>query len=206
MDTLPDDILALIFQNNIGVSTFARVNAVCKTFYRICHSTEGVLCSAALYTGGLTRTDFMGVFALSFAESALFPHDLTERYWVSGQYRLYKEAAVEQVMRSMGGISGWNSRVAAQGRHVRVWDGRRPARFQNTSTRRRKKWVLEEDLHISAARPHLPVGYTVPRIGPTPTIRKTCTHDKPMPFTRKRSPGCNNRTWSCATATVTAVS
>lgn len=179
MDKLPDDIIAFVFQNNIGLSTFAKVQAVCKSFRRVCHSAEGVLVAAALYTGGLTRTDFMGLFTLSAAECTLFPHVWVDHYWIGGQYRLYRENAVEQAVRALGGIEGWSSRVSTRGRLFGAASDRAAMSPRARSTRRRK-WVLEEDWHrqLVPARPLLPVGYAVSRAGPTPPIRKNsmCMH------------------------------
>ena len=157
MDRFDDDLLALILRNNIGVWTYVQVSAVCKRLRGICHSDESLLISAALYTGGLTRTRFMGLFALTPSECKRLPHAVVPRAWNSGSYCMYGADAIEQAVRAVGGVAGWRTRVAA-----RALLPPHPPRLPWKRVRR-QQWELEEDLHRQQRRPHppLPIGFTV---------------------------------------------
>ena len=174
MDHFPDEILTYILQNNIGVSTLGRVCQVSKTFRRICHSNEGVLCSAALYSGGLTRQYFRELFALTSADTLLFPHAWSKRFWIGGRHVLYETDAVEQALRAVGGMAGWSQRISSHSSHDTHtrWDDTRVSTPRDAPELRR--WVQEEGWHRHSASARtaspLPVGYSVPRSGPVPLI------------------------------------
>ena len=170
MDTIDDDLIAYTIRNNVGLSTFVQLSAVCKRLHHICRSDESLLVSAALYTGGLTRTHFMGLFALSPHECKKFPHRIVNRVWYSGTYTMYGEDAVHLAVQSVGGVSGWSRRIAASATHCVSLQPQRPKPFRHFTERR--QWKLEEDLHMSYTRkPTLPIGYTVPNTETVPHIR-----------------------------------
>ena len=148
MDALCDDLVALILRNNVGVWTFVQASAVCKQFHRVCRSDESLLVSAALYTGGLTKAHFAGLFALSPVECKRFTHKVIHRTF-GGVYCLFGTTAIEHVMRAVGGIEGWRARVAARVPVMRPQ--RRP------SFGKRPQWELEEGLHRRHVRARLPI-------------------------------------------------
>ena len=160
MEALDDDLIALILRNNIGLWTFVQCSAVCKRLYEICRSDESILVSAALYTGGLTRTNFMGLFAFSPYECKRFPSTATERSWDVGIYHLYRGDAIEKAVRAVGGVAGWRTRIAS--RRSVPSKPRLPA-WKPSGKRMRRQWELEEDLHrqLLAKRQPLPIGFTV---------------------------------------------
>ena len=175
MDSLDDDILACIVRNNVGVFTYVQLSAVCKRLYRLCRSDESLLVSAALYTGGLTRTRFMGLFALTQREVGQFPYETVERAWLSGTYTMYRADAVHQAVRAVGGVAGWRSRVAA--RAPATMHHRSPVRYTARPFGKRRQWELEEDLHQAHPQaPTLAVGYTVPATSAAPHKRGACVH------------------------------
>ena len=99
MDALDDDLLAVILRNNVGLWTFVQCRAVSKRLRQLCQADESLLLSAALYTGGLTRTRFMGLFALTHAECNSFPCTRVTHAWACSSYHLYRRDAIEQAMR-----------------------------------------------------------------------------------------------------------
>ena len=160
MDAMDDDLLAVILRNNVGLWTFVQCRAVSKRLRQLCQSDESLLLSAALYTGGLTRTRFMGLFALTHAECNSFPGARISRGWACASYHLYRRDAIEQAMRAIGGVAGWRERMAAQA--SRPQPPPRPPSFAPYGKRvRRLQWELEEDLHRGAKRTIVPIGYTV---------------------------------------------
>lgn len=160
MDAIDDDLLAMIVRNNVGLWTFVQCSAVCKRLHRLCQSDESLLLSAALYTAALTRTRFMGLFALTHAECSRFPHTVVTRGWASGNYSLYHREAIEHALRTIGGMAGWRTRLAA--RASRPPPPPRPPPFVPFGKRvRRRQWELDEDLHRGSKRIVVPIGYSV---------------------------------------------
>ena len=88
----------------IGPSTWGKMMQVCRAWREICNSDEVALRMVALYTGGLTKGVFCGLFAFSHVEAATFAHTThcSSRGYV---YYLYKAAAIDAAL-SMGGMTG----------------------------------------------------------------------------------------------------
>ena len=160
MDALGDDLVALILRNNIGLWTFVQCSAVSKRVYEICRSDESVLISAALYTGGLTKTNFVGLFAFSPSECKRYPNTATERSWDDGVFYLYRADAIEKAVHAVGGVAGWRARIATRAPLVRK--PRAPSWKPFGKRVRRRQWELEEDLHWQTRnkRAPVPIGYT----------------------------------------------
>ena len=90
------DLVCVMFNGNIGPNTLAIASQVCKTWRAAC-STEAVLRAAALYTGGVTKGVFCGMFALTYAEARAIPHD-ERRSSIGRLYFLYSAKAVDAVL------------------------------------------------------------------------------------------------------------
>ena len=174
MEAFSDDVLGCILRNNVGISTFVQVSSVCKRLRRICHTDESILISAATYSGGLTRTDFKGLFALTPSESEIFTHVWLKKMWHTGRYCIYHADGVNEVIRAMGGMVGWRERVAASLlRPAPKWSWpQRPAPYLGKRTRR-LRWELEEDLHEQSKHSDVPIGYSaLDSDGLTPVLLK----------------------------------
>ena len=156
MDNLCDDLIEHIIRGNVGVFTFVHLSAVCKRLRFVCRSYESLLVAAALYTGGLTRTQFSGLFALTPQECRMFNYTKIPRAWGVGFYCLYDTDAVAHAMRVIEGIIGWQSRVAVRGARALRQMNHRPI---NATPGKRKQWQLEEDLHRQFEHRHRRLQY-----------------------------------------------
>ena len=130
------DLVAHILSGTIGPSTYFAASLVCRAWHAACRSDETLLRLVALYQGGLTRTLFRSLFALTQQEVESLPH-IVRRRPVSGTYYLYGEDAVEQVLAG-GGFARWLERIAA-----------RPRQRWRSQT---MGWELEDRLHRRAVR------------------------------------------------------
>ena len=129
------DLVAHILRGTIGPSTYYAASLVCKAWYVACRADETLLRLVALYQGGLTRTIFQRLFALSHEQVRALPHAVRRRP-LAGPYYLYSEAAVERVL-ARGGHARWRERLA------------RPRVRWRAPTR---GWELEEWLHRRVVR------------------------------------------------------
>eukprot|EP00966_Prymnesium_polylepis_P305631 7062737-Prymnesium_polylepis.1 len=66
---------------------------VCKTWLSVCQSNESVLRGVAQYQGGLTKSAFMKLFAVTSLKAEALPRTTQKRY-DGGTYYLYSDAAV----------------------------------------------------------------------------------------------------------------
>ena len=108
------DLIAYILKGRIGPSTYFTACLVNKAWYTACRTDETLLRLVALYQGGLTRTIFRRLFALTQCEIKTLPHEVHRRPYV-GPYYLYREAAVDCVLAD-GGLARWRERLAKQPR------------------------------------------------------------------------------------------
>jgi hypothetical protein len=140
------DLVYVMLHGNIGPNTLAIASQVCKTWREVC-SMEAVMRAAALYTGGVTRGVFCGMFAVSFRESRAFPHE--ERKSGNGRtYYLYSEKAVDAMLAAGAALSERRRRL--------IWSTPPPSPrtgAQALLTPPRylpERWEVEERLHARA--------------------------------------------------------
>jgi hypothetical protein len=74
------DLVGVILAGNVGPSSFAAVSCVCRTWATVCKTDERVVRGAALYTGGLTKSALMNLFAISSQEADGLPRS-THKLW-----------------------------------------------------------------------------------------------------------------------------
>ena len=103
------DLVAQILTGTIGPDTYFSACLVSKAWLNACRSSATLLRLVALYQGGITRTIFMRLFALSHEEAKALPHTTRHRHHI-GPYYLYEKAAIDQVMEG-NGLSRWRHRL-----------------------------------------------------------------------------------------------
>ena len=130
------DLVAHILSGTIGPSTYFSASLVGKAWLVACRSNETLLRLVALYQGGLTRTMFTRLFALTQKEVLAMPHTVRRRP-LGGVYYIYGAEAVECVV-SDDGFAQW---------HVRI--SNRPAPRWGIAT---SHWQVEDRLHNRATR------------------------------------------------------
>lgn len=129
------DLVVHMLRGTIGPSTYFRASSVCKVWLAACRSDETLLRLVALYQGGLTRTVFTQLFALTQKEALEIPHEV--RRAVGGVCYIYGADAVERVLTDDGFVQ-WHKRLS-----------NRPApRWYATPYH----WQLEDRLHSRASR------------------------------------------------------
>ena len=141
------DLVAHILRSGIGPSTFVAAGGVCKAWRAVCRSDEAVLRCVAMYQGGLTRTAFRGLFGLTSAEAAAYPHIVRRRFG-GGSYCVYGDEAVDRVLGADGGMDAVRMRMQNQ---KRAAPQQRTPRFPAHPQRRLQTFQLEELLHRRAA-------------------------------------------------------
>ena len=104
-----DDLVTLILCQGIGPASFVAACMVCKSWLRVCRSDERVLRGVALYTGALTKGEFMKLFAVTSGEADVLPRSSHRRYG-GGSYFLYRDDAVDAVL-AAGGVKAWQRRL-----------------------------------------------------------------------------------------------
>ena len=130
------DLVAHVLSGTVGPSTYFAASLVSKAWHAACRADETLLRLVALYQGGLTRTVFVRLFALTQREAEAMPYTVKRRP-LGGVYYLYGAEAVDRVLAD-GGFDQWRQRLA-----------NRPApRWRGTLTH----WRDEERLHARASR------------------------------------------------------
>ena len=102
------DLLGLVL-GCVGPVTFACARRVCKAWLDVCSTDERVLRSVALYSGGLTKSTFTRLFAVSGPEADTLPRS-TYRRAAGGKYFLYGADAVDTVLAD-GGLARRRGRL-----------------------------------------------------------------------------------------------
>ena len=113
------DLVSLILCGTVGPSAFVAASGVCKLWHRVCRTDALVLKLVALYQGGVTRSVFCGLFALTAREAQhpRFQHTRHTRRWRGGVYYLYGLAAVDAVLAL--GMPELQERIAARSASIR---------------------------------------------------------------------------------------
>ena len=130
------DLVALILKDNIGPSTFAVARMVCKTWLSVCKCNESVLRGVAQYQGGLTKSAFMKLLAVTSLKAEALPRTTQKRY-DGGTYYLYSDAAVNAVLKE-GGMDGWRARLhfLAECPSITRWSSQRPSASASPPSKR----------------------------------------------------------------------
>ena len=130
------DLVAHILSGTVGPSTYFAASLVSKAWHAACRADETLLRLVALYQGGLTRTVFTRLFALTQTEAEGLPHAVKRRP-MGGVYYLYGADAVERVLAD-GGFAQWRARLV-----------NRPAPRWRVA---HADWQFEERLHERSKR------------------------------------------------------
>ena len=86
------DLLAYILSGNVGLSTYVMVRQVSKATYDVCVDNTALLRSVALHDGGLTKSQFVGLFSLNYQEGGRYPH------MTKGRQHVFSAAAIDQAL------------------------------------------------------------------------------------------------------------
>ena len=142
------DLVGVILAGNVGPSAFAAVSCVCKTWATVCKTDKRVVRGAALYTGGLTKSALMKLFAISSQEADALPRSAHKRFG-GGSYYLYQINAIDTLLANKG-MEEWRRRLHNRGRRpcISPWPTQpvclRHAFQQeerlHTQTSQRQKW------------------------------------------------------------------
>ena len=133
------DLVATILSGTIGPSTYFAATLVNKAWRDACRANETLLRLVALYQGGLTRTMFTRLFALTPREATEVPHT-THRRAAGGTYYLYGSEAVDCVL-GPGGVAKWRERLETQRLERRPVE----ARYAVSGS-----WEMEDRRHLKA--------------------------------------------------------
>jgi hypothetical protein len=120
------------------------------------------------YSDGLTRSHFMGLLGLTFAEAVRFPHRSVPRaprvqHWNESLYRtpldpwpcyyIYGPNAVGLALAHVGGLDGWRQRLAYAHASSTLRPRAQPWATAAVGYRRLRQWELEEACHRKKASP-----------------------------------------------------
>jgi hypothetical protein len=131
------DLVSHILSGTVGPSTYFAASHVSRAWRAACRAGETLLRLVALYQGGLTKTAFTRLFALTPREADGFPRT-SHRRGGGGVYYIYGESAVDSVL-APGGFARWHQRLA-----------NRPA--ASTGRPAADAWEVEDRLHARVAR------------------------------------------------------
>ena len=137
------DLVGVILAGNVGPSAFAAVSCVCKTWAMVCKTDERVVRGAALYTGGLTKSALMKLFAISSQEADALPRSTHKRFG-GGTYYLYQINAIDTLLANKG-MEEWRRRLLNRGRRPCI------APWPTEPVCLRRAFQQEERLHAQAA-------------------------------------------------------
>lgn len=133
------DLLSIIMCGNTGPSGLNAASLVCKTWLSVCRTDERVLRSVALYQGGVTKSVFMQLFAVTSKQADDLPRTKHSRFGSGAQYYyLYREVAVDAVL-AAGGMPALRERLRLRG------DSAQPTAYRSPSMR-------IEIIHLTAAQ------------------------------------------------------
>lgn len=112
------DLVALVLSHaELDPKSFVGVGMVSKTWRAASRVDASLLLKAAKSQRFLTKRVFQGLFGLTPAEADQFPHGT--RAYKMGFMFMYKGDAINAVMGAIGGMCGWEQRMAQQAaRHL----------------------------------------------------------------------------------------
>jgi hypothetical protein len=110
----PDLVCAILCRANLSPEEFVSVGLVCKSWREACRQDESLIVAVAKTPVFLTKGTFMGLFALSPAEADQTPREV--RPWRGGVMFMYRAAAVDAALPSIGGLDGRKRRLADRAR------------------------------------------------------------------------------------------
>jgi hypothetical protein len=106
----PDLVSAILCRAKLSPAEFVSAGLVCKSWREACRQDESLVVAVAKAPVFLTKGTFMGLFALSPAEADQFPREVRPRR--GGIMFMYRAAAVDAALSSIGGLDGRNRRLA----------------------------------------------------------------------------------------------
>jgi len=133
-----DLVAAILAQADIDPWTFVMCGRVARAWRAACRSDASLVLKAARGRPFLTKGVFCGLFGLSFAEADTFPRDI--RAHKMGLMYMYSGPAVDAVMGAIGGLSGWETRLAAQAARQAAFDARGRKAWVALDRKRARPW------------------------------------------------------------------
>jgi len=103
---------AILAQIDFDPWTFVMCGRVGKLWRDMCRADATLLLKAARSRGFLTKGVFCGLFGLTPMEADAYPHGL--RAHKTGLMHMYSGQAIGVVMGKIGGMQGWEARLAAR--------------------------------------------------------------------------------------------
>ena len=116
---------------------------VCRAWHEVCQTDELLLRQVALYQGGLTKTAFGGMFAMSVSEVQALPHSV-KRHPNGGVYCVFGEEAVSRVVSADPCLMKRRDRL-----RTNTCGHRQPNQrlLSRPASNQMPRWRLEEMLH-----------------------------------------------------------
>ena len=167
-ELLPVELIVHILRGNVGLFSYIQCSAVSRAWRVACRSDMALILAVAAYTDGLTRSHFMGLLGLTFAEAVRFPHRSVPRAprvqrWNASLYRtplepwpcyyIYGPNAVGLALAHVGGLGGWRQRLARAPASSTPRPHAQPWATAAVGYRRLRQWELEEACHRKKASP-----------------------------------------------------
>ena len=120
-----DLIAAILAHVDLDPWAFVMCGRVARVWRGACRADATLLLKAARSRRFLTKGMFCGLFALAPAEANAYPHGL--RAHKNCLMHMYSGQAIGVVMGKIGGMRGWEARLAARAAREAVFDamGRR---------------------------------------------------------------------------------
>jgi len=117
-----DLVAAILAQADLDPWTFVMCGRVARAWRAACQSDASLVLKAARGRSFLTKGVFCGLFGLSYAEADTFPRGM--RAHKTGLMYMYSSPAIDAVMGAIGGLNGWEARLAAQAKRQAASDAR----------------------------------------------------------------------------------
>ena len=107
-----DLLAAILAQVELDPWTFVMCGRVARVWREACRADATLLLKAARSRSFLTKGVFCGLFALTPAEADAYPRGM--RAHKTGLMHMYSGQAIGAVMGKVGGMRGWEARLAAR--------------------------------------------------------------------------------------------
>ena len=161
-DSLPSDLVARILCGNVGVSTYVNASMVSRTWRDACTRDEPLLRSVALYSGGMTKTLFGGLFALYPNELRAVTHTTRKKQYSPAVYCVYASVAVDEALQLLGGLGGLHARRTSSEyrdyvlmlQHIKrcsQLEYANPRTVRVSGKKRMRQWQIEDMYHAKVA-------------------------------------------------------
>ena len=110
------DMVAVILGHaELGPAAFVAIGRVAKAWHTVCRADAALLLAAARKPDFLTKRTLTGLFALHWHEADKLPRGKRARR-NGGFLYMYGDAAIDHALTLVGGLAGWQRRIAARAR------------------------------------------------------------------------------------------